>query len=212
MNKTTVKLPYSDIEIEQQAEGHAVTDAADFLQSTIINNTKKNSLKGLELGSGNGIITFMLALQRPDWQLTGIELQAELDDLAAQNCLKLGLGCRFILGDFREFRSQLEYRGFDLIYSNPPWIRAGSGKISPDEARALSRQEVSCTMKDILICMDWSLAPEGCAWIIYPLDRKAELAREMMRIDLEVVKLYYSEQSPDSFVACLKRKPVSQSW
>jgi len=212
MNNAKVKLPFGDLEIEQLAEGHGVTEAADFLQSTIINNTEAKALKGLELGSGNGIVTFMLALQRPDWQLTGIELQPELYELSFSNNKKIGQNCRFILGDLREFRTQLEFKEYDLIYSNPPWIKAGSGKISSDEIRNVSRQEITCSMKDILICTDWCLSPEGSAWLVYPMERKAELTNEMMRINLEAINLYHSELYPHLFVTCLKRKPMSQSW
>lgn len=212
MNKKKVQLPFGDLVIDQLADGHPVTDAADFLQSTIIQNIKTEELKGLELGSGNGIITFMLALQRPQWQLTGIELHPELHELSLRNNAKLGLSCSFVLGDLREFRSSLDFRSFDLICSNPPWIKAGSGKVSPDEVRAAGRQEITCSMKDILVCIDWCLSDKGCAWIIYPLKRKAELAKEMMRINLEAVNLYHSKEHPDSFVARLKRKPSGQSW
>jgi len=212
MNTIKVKLPFSDIEIEQLADGHPVTEAADFLQSTIIDKTQENRVKGLELGSGNGIISFMLALQKPDWQLTGIELQKELLDLAQSNNARLGLDCRFISGDLREYKTCLEYRAFDLIYSNPPWIKAGSGKVSPDEGRAMSRQEITCTMKDILACIEWSLNENGVAWLIYPNDRKPELANELMRTELEAAGLFSSEISPHSFVAKLKRKPVSKHW
>ncbi len=212
MNKTKVRLPYTEIEIKQLAAGHPITEASDFLQSTIVQNLKAEHLTGLELGSGNGIVTFMLSLQNPGWQLTGIELQPELYDLSIVNNKGLGLSCKFILGDLRGFRSQLGYKTYDLIYSNPPWVRAGAGKVSPDEVRALSRQEISCTMKDILLCIDWCLKEDGSAWIVYPLDRKKELAKEMMRIDLEAVNLYHSEQSQQSFVACLRRKPAGQRW
>ncbi|MFO7659340.1 MAG: methyltransferase domain-containing protein [Candidatus Cloacimonadaceae bacterium] len=212
MNKKNVRLPFTDVEIEQLTAGHPITDAADFLQSTIVQNHNARHLKGLELGSGNGIITFMLALQKPDWQLTGIELQPELYELSIRNNKRVGLSCSFVQGDLREFRAQLGYMTFDLIYSNPPWVRAGAGKVSPDEGRAQSRQEITCTMKDVLTCIDWCLTVDGSAWIVYPLDRKTELAKEMMRINLEAVNLYHSEQRPHSFVACLRHKPAGQRW
>jgi tRNA1(Val) A37 N6-methylase TrmN6 len=212
MNNIKVKLPYTDIEIEQLPGGHPVTEAADFLQLTVNRNVSGKVENGLELGSGNGIISLMLALQNRHWQLTGIELQKELVDLAERNNARLGLSCRFVLGDLREFKSQLDYRGYDLIYSNPPWVKSGSGKISPDFARAMSRQEVTCTMKDILDCIDWSLAAGGEAYVIYPADRKAELAKDVIRTELEVCNLFESEISPDSFIAKLRRKVLSRQW
>ncbi|MBM4400035.1 MAG: methyltransferase [Candidatus Cloacimonetes bacterium] len=212
MNKTKVKLPFSDMEIEQLEGSHAVTEAADLLQKTIIENTNAKAVKGLELGSGNGIISLMLALQRPDWQLTGIELQKDLCELSVSNAALLGDHCQFISGDIREHRTLLKHWGYQLIYANPPWVKSGSGLVSPDKSRAISRQEVTCTMRDVLQCINWCLEDEGFAWIIYPLDRKAELAKEVLRTELEVVSLIQSDQSPKSFIAKIRRKPLSEQW
>jgi tRNA1(Val) A37 N6-methylase TrmN6 len=212
MNRIKVKLPFTDIEIEQLEGGHPVTEAADFLQKTVAAKVRKTEVRGLELGAGNGIITLMLALQKPDWQLRGIDLQKELVDLAERNNARLGLSCRFTLGDLREFRSQLDYKGFDIIYGNPPWVKSGSGKVSPDFTRAMSRQEITCTMADVLVCIDWCLAEDGEAYIVYPMERKADLAKEVMRTELEVSNLFESELSPRSFIAKLKRKKMTLKW
>ncbi len=212
MNSIKVKLPFTNIEIEQLAEGHPVTDAADYLQNTIIGNTRQGSLNALELGSGNGIISFMLALQRPNWQMTGIELQKELSDLADLNNARLRLKCSFISGDLREYKTLLKFQGYELIFSNPPWVKAGAGNISPDKTRALSRQEITCTMSDILACVDWCLSPEGSAWIIYPQQRKAELARELAKMELEVGRLFEAEENPLCFIAKIRRKQESNHW
>jgi len=212
MNKLKVKLPFTDIEIDQLPDGQPVTEAANFLQQTVVAHTHRKSVSGLELGSGNGVISFMLALQKPDWQLTGIELQKELVELALSNNAKLGLTCSFIEGDLREYRQLLQHQGYDLVYANPPWVKAGSGQVSPNPSRAISRQEVSCTLKDILSCIDWCLHAQGLGWIIYPVERKAELAREIMQTELEVCNIYQTEESPRSFIAKLRKKAGTNKW
>lgn len=212
MNRIKVKLPFSDIEIEQLPDGQPVTEATAFLQETVVNYTPATRLEGLELGSGNGIVSLMLALQKPQWMLTGIELQKEPAELAMENNLKLGLNCTFIQGDLREHRKLCRHQGYDIVYSNPPWVKANSGVVSPNPARALSRQEISCTMKDILVCLEWCLAPEGIGWVIYPLERKNDLAKEILQTELEVCNIHLSEQSPHSFIAKIRRKSESQKW
>lgn len=211
-NKNTIKLPFSDAEIKQLSGGHPVTSAADYLQKTIIREMPDMPLKGLELGSGNGIITIMLLLQRPNWQLTGIELQKELSDIAEQNRRELNLACRFEQGDIRTCRTKLAHQEYDLVYSNPPWVKLGSGLVSPDESRALSRQEIACSMKDVLNCIEWCLNMDGTAFIVYPSERKTELGLEIMRTELEVLNLYKAEEFGDIFVAKLRHKPPVQSW
>lgn len=212
MNSEKVKLPFGEFEIEQLPGGHAVTEAAEFLQQVVIANVKSDIAKGLELGSGNGIISLMLALQKPHWQLTGLEIQKELVDLSERNNARLGLACRFMLGDLREHRSLLDYKGYDIIYGNPPWVKSGSGMVSPDFARAMSRQEVTCTMRDVLVCIDWCLAQKGTAYVIYPVERKPELSKEIMRMELEVSNLFESESYPGSFIAKIRRKAMALRW
>jgi tRNA1(Val) A37 N6-methylase TrmN6 len=212
MNKIKVKLPFTDTEIEQLESGHPVTEASAFLQETIVVNTPEKELKGLELGSGFGIVSFMLALQRPQWDLEGIELVKELTDLAADNNLKLGLNCRFITGDIRDHRSLLRYKDYGLVFSNPPWCKKGSGKLSPDPLKNAARHETTCRMRDIMVCIDWCLNETGTAWTVYPLERKEDLPKAMIGTNLEVSELIKSQEYPKLFIAKLRRKPVSNHW
>jgi tRNA1(Val) A37 N6-methylase TrmN6 len=212
MNVIRVKLPFTEIEIEQSAEGHGITDAAAFLQETVISNCGSEELNGLELGCGNGIISLMLGLQRPQWKLTGIELQEDLAELARQNAERLSVKLEVVTGDIRECRAVLNYQAYDLVYSNPPWVKAGSGIVSPVHGRALSRQEIACTMTDVLLCLEWTLAQTGTAFVIYPLERETELDRELRRSGLEAVNMYKSDTSPRSFISKLKRRQRQPSW
>ena len=208
MNNPQVKLPFSDYELKQLAGGHPVTEAAAVLQDTIIKHTDLEVLSGLELGSGNGIISLMLASRKQGWDLTGIELQPTLVELARENNSGLRLDCSFRQGDLRDYEKKIKYREYDLVYANPPWVKAGSGKVSPDEARALSRQEITCTMQDILACLDWSLNETGTAWLIYPNGRRAELMATLEDTGLIVKEIFQPEESPPSFVVKLARKTV----
>lgn len=212
MNQTKVSLPFSELEIMQLSGGHAVTEAADFLQQTVMQQTTEDVLTGLELGSGNGIISIMLALQKPLWTLTGIEIQSELHGLSETNALSTGVQCRFVNADLRQHKGSLKHGGYQLIYSNPPWVKAGAGMVSPDETRAISRQEITCTLKDILACLEWCLSTDGTAWLIYPQERKPELAREVRFTALEIVNIITSESFPRLFIAKLRHKALEKMW
>jgi tRNA1(Val) A37 N6-methylase TrmN6 len=212
MNQTKVSLPFTEQELIQLSGGHPVTDAADFLQTTIAQQTTEVALNGLELGSGNGIVSIMLALQKPRWTLTGIEIQPELHSLSETNAIRTGVQCSFINADLRQHKGSLRHGGYQLIYSNPPWVKAGTGMVSPDEARAISRQEITCTLKDILSCLEWCLSTEGTAWLIYPLERKPELAREVRFTALEIVNIIQNESYPRLFITKLRHKALEKMW
>lgn len=74
----------------------------------------------LDLGTGTGAIALALAKEKPDWQLTGLDLQPEAVALARHNGQQLQLAnCRFSQSDWF---TAVAGQQFELIVSNPPYI------------------------------------------------------------------------------------------
>lgn len=170
----SLKLPYGGCEIWQDSQSQRASHASQMLIDSALALFPQNSPRRvLELGSGSGVISIMCALARPLWQITGIEIQPHLHSLALENAANCQLPVSFELQDLR--RHQGEY---DLILANPPWQKAGCGRLSPLESRNLSRIELACDMKDILACIRRCLAPRGTALLLYPSARKADLIRQ----------------------------------
>ncbi len=84
--------------------------------------------EALELGTGTGIISLLLSV-RPFRRIIAIELQEGLADLARRNVELNGLPDRIeiVRADLRTFEPG---RRFDLIFSNPPYIRRSTGFLS----------------------------------------------------------------------------------
>ncbi|GHG64818.1 release factor glutamine methyltransferase [Alishewanella longhuensis] len=74
----------------------------------------------LDLGTGTGAIALALAANRPDWQLTAVDLQPEAVALAQLNATKLQLSNLQIRQS--SWFSALAAQQFSLIVSNPPYI------------------------------------------------------------------------------------------
>lgn len=79
-----------------------------------------SNLQVLDLGTGVGTIALSLASERPDWHITGVDIQKSVLILACQNQLLLNYkNVHFMYGNwFKYFKKQK----FNLIVSNPPYV------------------------------------------------------------------------------------------
>ncbi|OCJ28143.1 peptide chain release factor N(5)-glutamine methyltransferase [Serratia sp. 14-2641] len=98
----------------------------------------------LDLGTGTGAIALALASERPDCQLTGIDLQPEAVALAQHNAQKLAINnARFLQGSWF---TPVAGQKFALIASNPPYIdetdpHLGQGDVRFEPCSALVAAE-----------------------------------------------------------------------
>lgn len=143
------------------------------------------ALRVLDLGCGSGILSVMLALQRPQWQISAIDIQAPLVDLAQHNSRAQGLSIGCQCADLRSFESEDMY---DLIISNPPWLKTGTGHSSADYSKEISRREVLCDMNDVLACIQRNLKKGGSALLLYPDSRLNELKKTCAHYLLDIIQ------------------------
>lgn len=88
----------------------------------------------LDLGSGSGAILLALLAERSDASGVGVDRSGPAVDLARRNALRAGLADRaeFRLGDWGQGLGEV----FDLLVSNPPYVRSGDIEgLSPEVAR-----------------------------------------------------------------------------
>ena len=87
----------------------------------------------LDLGTGSGAIALALACERPGWQVMGVDRIAEAVLLAERNRIRLKLGnARFVES---HWFSCLAGQRYQLIVSNPPYIRADDRHLAQGDVR-----------------------------------------------------------------------------
>ena len=103
----------------------------------------KKTRRGLDLGTGNGIIPILLSDRTDCEHLTGLEIQPASADLAESSVALSGLQERIsiVQGDIREADRIFAAASFDFITSNPPYRTAGSGKVSGKGNRKAGSQD-----------------------------------------------------------------------
>ena len=186
----------------QDTASQRVSHAAAALQEKVISLFPDIPLRVLELGSGCGIISIMLALQRPSWQISGIEIQSRLVQLARQNAASSGTMIDFIHHDLRAFSSS----GYDLIVANPPFRRSGTGRPNPDPSLQISRDDALCTPSDVTACVRRNLARTGSALLIYPSQRQADLEDACGKSLLDIIATCPSSGTNKYLIFLIKHK------
>ena len=108
--------------------------------------------RGLDLGTGCGIISLILAFRWPSIQLTALELQPSLADLARRNVFDNHLAERIqvVEGDWRHPVQGIAPGAFDWVVCNPPYYQLNSGRKNPHPERAIARHEMEGGLTDVL--------------------------------------------------------------
>jgi len=197
-----VILPFPDRYIFQDPRFQPVTDASALLVEYILNHEDNDPRILLELGSGCGIVSIMLALSRPDWQITALEIQPEQVELSRRNAVLCGCLISFHEADLRTWTTP----GWDLIIANPPWLPVGKGLSSPIPERRIGREEVLCAMTDILNAVSRLLNPAGEAVLIYPRARLAELQSLTDKTSLDIIDLVFTNGTKQYLICRLKQR------
>ncbi|GAB3026414.1 peptide chain release factor N(5)-glutamine methyltransferase [Oleiagrimonas citrea] len=90
-------------------------------------------LKVVDLGTGSGAIALALASERPQAQVTAVDVSASALQVARRNALANGLErVEFLQGDWY---GPLADRQFDLIVSNPPYIEHDDAHVGQGDLR-----------------------------------------------------------------------------
>jgi len=132
----------------------------------------------LDLGTGCGVLLLLLSRLAPrGFSGTGVELQEGLLASARDNFRENGFSGRLVAvpGDVRGDIPGVEPGSFDLVVSNPPYVRAGCGRRNPDPVKEAARHEVTCTLPELFSSASRFLAADGRFAFILPAPRRAEI-------------------------------------
>lgn len=168
------------------------------LLADFINTREGDEL--LEVGTGCGIISLLLSL-KPFKHILALEVQPVLVELARRNILLNNLEGRVTVLQ-KDFRQYQPYRKFDVIFSNPPYIRRNSGFLSPSQEKNIAKHELLCSLEELLSFTRSWLKDSGRAYFIFPDSRREEFVRELERqgLKLRANRLVYPrENEPANF-------------
>jgi tRNA1Val (adenine37-N6)-methyltransferase len=158
--------------------------------------------KIIDIGSGCGIISLLLAFKYPDSKITGVEIQKELYLCARKNIItnKLENIINIIHGDIKDIQ-HLDINGkVDIIVSNPPYKKRGSGRLNPGSQKAIARHEIFLDIDMLFKYSSRLLKEKGKLYLIFPASRLSDLFTAMNN--------YYFTPGFTRFVHIKKKDPA----
>lgn len=131
----------------------------------------------LDIGTGTGVISLILAQRFPEALITGVEIDSDAAEQAAENFLESPFSDRLQVKNIR-FQDFSENQLFDLIVSNPPYFP--DHLKSQDSKRNQALHTDALSFEELLQKAFKLLKVDGQLWVILPprqMSDFSELAR-----------------------------------
>ncbi len=134
----------------------------------------------VDLGTGCGIIPILLCAKTADIDVTGVEIQQALCDMAQRSIAGNALESRvrIVCGDIKHAHKLIAH-GVDAVVCNPPYEKADSGKENANASVNIAKREVLCTLDDVVAAAARILRTGGRLYMIYRTERLPELMVRM---------------------------------
>jgi tRNA1Val (adenine37-N6)-methyltransferase len=143
------------------------SDACLFGAMIEFNNTgnRPKNPRVLDIGTGTGLLCFMLAQKNPEATFVGIDIHPDSVDQANENREQNPFANRihFEQQDVLEYANNLP---FDVIVCNPPFFK--NQLPSTDEVKRLARHSNSLNLPSLLAASHELLQPHGEMFLLYP--------------------------------------------
>lgn len=170
-----------DLRILQPKEGYRAGIDAVLLAAAAPTRTSRKE-RVLDIGAGVGVVGLAIARRAPRADVTLVEREASLCELALANIERNGLDGRVRvlqadvsrrLDDLPELRPDAE--SFDHVLANPPYNADGTGTVSVDALKAAANFMPGATLARWARFMAAMAKPGGTATIIHRADALCEV-------------------------------------
>ncbi len=154
----------------------------------------------IDLGAGCGVIALVLARINPEALVAAVENNSEMAALVERNIRHNDLSGTVSVhaDDVINLRKSYPDSSFDLVVSNPPFWKAGSGRISPRAGRDVARHETTAALVDFMAAAKYLVKPSGRICFIQLPSRLAEFMALAAQMKLSVLRLRMIHNNAES--------------
>jgi tRNA1Val (adenine37-N6)-methyltransferase len=187
------------LKIVQKRKGYRFSIDA-FLLANFVTLKKRERL--LDIGTGCGIIPIYIAKRGYANFMLGVEIQEDLFNLALENkrINNVDNQIEFLKGDIKKHVKTLAKTPFNVVVSNPPYTKKGSGRANPGPSRFIARYESKLDLSEVLATASSLLNNKGRFYIIYPARRLGELVNTagLNKLELKRLRIVYPRREEEA--------------
>lgn len=170
----------------------------------------------VELGGGTGIISLLACAKNKFKKIYCLEVQQSFAEIIGKNAKINSLNGRIlpICKDLRAVKSSDIGAEADAVFSNPPYMKADSGKRNEHDEKYIARHEVCGDIVDFCACAKRMLKHGGYFYCVWRPDRLTDLLCAMRENSLEPKEICFvhaNTKTAPSMVLVKAKKGASSS-
>ena len=182
------------------------TDA--FLLSCFCREAKR--ARAADFGCGTGVISLLLAARERYAHVFAVEAQETFASLTERNVQLNGFSdtVTVLSRDIRTLASADFGGELDVIFTNPPYMRADTGYASPHGEKQIARHEMLGDLSDFTAAAARCLRYGGSLYVVYRPDRLETLFAALRGAKFAPKRMLFVQDAPDkgpSMVLCEAR-------
>lgn len=186
----------------QEKEGFRFSVDAVILSDFIPDLKNK---KVLEIGTGNCVLPILLVGKDKVKNIKALEIQEAVFNLAKENLALNHLEDRIIVEniDIKEFK---EGNSYDVVISNPPYMKIDGKKINLSDSKGIARHELMLTLEDFIANSKRVLKPIGELYLVHRTYRVSEILilLEKYKFSPEKIRFIYHKEGESSNLVLIK--------
>lgn len=179
------------------------------MDSILLTEFARDMKKGkniVDLGTGTGIISILLAKKVEAKKIIGIEVQKEVAEMARRSVKINQLDEKIAILNEDINKISLEKNSFDYIITNPPYKKQGTGIINKENKQIISRHETTANFETWARISLALLKDNGAMYLVHRPERLNEIIETLRKFKLEPkrMRFVYSSISKDANLVLIK--------
>lgn len=154
---------------------------------------RKGSNKILDLCSGNAPIPMILQKKYGELDITGVELQKEIYDLAKKSIEYNKISSITMINeDVKNIKKTFKNTKFDVVVCNPPYFKIDEGTmVNDNEIKAIARHELMLSLNDLIFSTSKVIQNQGYFYMIHHITRFADVINILKKYNFGIKRLVF---------------------